>query len=176
MFCTNCGKIIIDTAKFCNYCGKPVANAENIINSNGVTPASESVPTEPISVVAEAAAENNGVPAYPNENIGSTSEPVVTPADSSLFPGTEAPTAGISADPDFSAGISCPTPGVIPPSGSSAIPSYPTMNTSVVKNQDSTGQKHEHRFTLAHIIMCLTAAAIFAITAGIFAGLYFSAV
>ena len=26
MFCVNCGREIIDTARFCNYCGRPVQN------------------------------------------------------------------------------------------------------------------------------------------------------
>lgn len=50
MFCTNCGKQIVDTARFCNYCGAKIVNsAENAQNftqnipNNPVTPPTGSV-------------------------------------------------------------------------------------------------------------------------------------
>lgn len=50
MFCINCGKQIVDTARFCNYCGARIVNsAENAQNftqnipSNPVAPPTDSV-------------------------------------------------------------------------------------------------------------------------------------
>lgn len=66
MYCTTCGKQIIDTARFCNYCGSPVAGAAftapaaNVQNSPAAAPvpapAAAPVPAESTNVSASAAA------------------------------------------------------------------------------------------------------------------------
>ena len=50
MYCTTCGKQIIDTARFCNYCGTPVPGAYTAPNTAAQTaPAAPVTPTEPIT-------------------------------------------------------------------------------------------------------------------------------
>lgn len=58
MFCTNCGKEIIDTARFCNFCGAPVKNTAGVPSAqtgnirqeqpaDRVTPTMQSEPVTP---------------------------------------------------------------------------------------------------------------------------------
>ncbi len=48
MFCVNCGKQIVDTARFCNYCGMKVVNFDENFQQGP-----EKIPENPMSVPAE---------------------------------------------------------------------------------------------------------------------------
>ena len=136
MFCTNCGKNVIDGAKFCNHCGVPIVSS------------------------------------------GENKEPSVVSADNSIPAETPetAQTATASPAENAPAAAQTPVPNTIPSSGS--VPSYPSypVDNAVKIAENPPKEKPERRFTLTHIVMCLAAAAVFAITAGVFAGLYFSAI
>lgn len=151
MFCTNCGKNVIDGAKFCNHCGVPiVSSGEN---------------KEPSVVSAD-----NTIPAEATETaLTATASPAETAPAAVQAPVSE-PTA-VMTQP-----AQTPVPNTIPSSGS--VPSYPSypVDNAVKIAENPPKEKPERRFTLTHIVMCLAAAAVFAITAGVFAGLYFSAI
>lgn len=219
MFCINCGKEIIDTARFCNFCGNPVMNTAPAPIPNPVTPAPLS---EPITAVQPGSADDilssiiddktsvsapysdpdpmtagteeysNTVPEAlqtpePNGVDATESDTVVTEqtaysadipdtAYSNTVPSPEpfAPVNTIqqsSSVPGFSAGgFAYPTPNVIPQSGQSTAYTVPQ---SAIPEQKP---KRERKYTLGHIMICLAAVAVMAITAGVFAGLYFSVV
>lgn len=73
----------------------------------------------------------------------------------------------------FSAPSAYPTPNVIPQSGQSVSGAYTVPSSAAVPEQKP---KRERKYTLGHIMICLAAVAVMAITAGVFAGLYFSVV
>lgn len=245
MFCTSCGKEIINTARFCNYCGNPVRNiapptAPGISQNPGqpyyapisdpiAPPQSEAPQSVPVSAPANAPDEFaqtdalsdvtsdiisdsidvlNDTEATPSEAelIGSetaeTSVSEETPTDSEAAPMTsEAVTAPEAARefsqpgafanaaqpfapngaqpyaPNGAGGFysapippQYPTPGNIPKSGFSA-PGYQVPSAPAPREKP-----RERKYTLGHIMLCLAAVAVMAITAGVFAGLYFSVV
>lgn len=53
MFCTNCGKQIIDTARFCNFCGMAIAQKTENVPSVTQPTAPASIPTEQSVAVSE---------------------------------------------------------------------------------------------------------------------------
>lgn len=159
MFCTNCGKEIIDTAKFCNFCGRPQS-----------APLPQPISEQPVSgfVYLPEDTEPRGV----FESAGTPEEKTAESA---------AAANGASADAEAPRdGV--PTPNLIPSYGeSSGQPAYPPEYTGcspapVIPAQPKPAVKAERKYTLGHIIMCLTAVAVMAIAAGVFAGLYFSVV
>ncbi len=78
--------------------------------------------------------------------------------------------APVNASESAPIGAAVPTPNVIPSSG--AI-NYPTV---VIKSGKKQKSPRERKYTLGHLILCLAAAGVMAVTAGVFAGLYFSVV
>ncbi|MBD5130742.1 MAG: zinc-ribbon domain-containing protein [Ruminococcaceae bacterium] len=184
MFCTNCGKEIIDTAKFCNFCGMPV---KNMAASVPITP------SEPVRAEVQSVPQpEQSFPDYTESADVPVSEPVYeAPETSSEIPTAEsAPEAPEyeaepselteePAEPSVEADI--PTPNTIPTYGASA-PAYSAVNPPVntVITQEIRAEvpeaKPERMYTLGHIMMCLAAVAVMAIVAGVFAGLYFSVV
>ena len=190
MFCTNCGKEIIDTAKFCNFCGMPV---KNMAASVPITPVQSAQPTQsvqpaqPIQPVPQPVqtapdyAENAGITeapetaseiptvenigAYDSESAGETAEEADIADDDNAVPTPNTiPTYGAS-EPIFSAPPVYPDPPVTP------VPITQEIKTEVMPEN-----KPERKYTLGHIMMCLAAVAVMAIVAGVFAGLYFSVV
>lgn len=183
MFCTNCGKEIIDTARFCNFCGTPIQNM------------AASIPVQPVQPVQQAQTEQPGysqpvqtAPGYSEsaditeENISENIPGDLTEiADTASVYEAESEEAAETADD-----ASVPTPNTIPTYGASdpiysAPPAYPTpaqtVNTIPVQSAELAPEsKPERRYTLGHIMMCLAAVAVMAIVAGVFAGLYFSVV
>lgn len=228
MFCTCCGKEIINTARFCNYCGNPVRNiappsapvfSQNmgqpygVPTSEPITPpqpeAPQSVPVNAPDEFAPTAAETEPVGVQPETEEATAfdselSEPVVTETttfettptasesapmtsettatapeaaqelfQAGMFTGAVPPFAPNGASDVYSAPIppQYPTPGNIPKSGFSA-PGYQMPSASAPQEKP----KRERKYTLGHIMLCLAAVAVMAITAGVFAGLYFSVV
>ncbi len=101
MFCTNCGKRIIDTARFCNYCGAKIVDIDE--NSGGI---SDNITENPVSLTSDNVintenVENSGnllkmtgsVPSYiPKMNeqpkSGYSPDSMPTGSDSGFFPET----------------------------------------------------------------------------------------
>lgn len=187
MFCTNCGKEIIDTAKFCNFCGMPVKNM------------AASVPVTPITPV-QTAESVRPVP-QPEQTAFDYTESADIPVTDNVteMPETEIPTAEIAPEYESTEDISepaaeavtddsaIPTPNTIPTYGESnsvypVPPVYPDPPantvpvTQEIKAETAPENKPERKYTLGHIMMCLAAVAVMAIVAGVFAGLYFSVV
>lgn len=194
MFCTNCGKEIIDTARFCNFCGTPIRNMAASIPVQPVRPAqSQPVYSQPVQPapdysesadvpvtesISENVSEEITETADPAENVTKTEETADT---------TEAPVENtVENAEEINADNTVPTPNAIPTYGASepvypAPPAYPApaqnMNTIPVQSAVLTPEnKPERKYTLGHIMMCLAAVAVMAIVAGVFAGLYFSVV
>ncbi len=170
MFCTNCGKEIIDTAKFCNFCGAHIAT------SVPVQPVQTVRQEQPVSQTVQPTpeyAEIESIPVEENisENISdgtseNTESVIETAAEENTVESAEEVTSDV------------PTPNVIPTYGSGTTAfSAPPANVIPVQSAELNKEsKPERRYTLGHIMMCLAAVAIMAIVAGVFAGLYFSVV
>lgn len=184
MFCTNCGREIIDTAKFCNFCGTPIRNMAAGIPVQPV----QHVYSQPVQPVPEDS-ESTSIPAA--ENISESVPGEITEnADNAAFVETEtAETAAenaVESAEETAVGSAVPTPNSIPTYGTSesvysAPPAYPaaaqTVNAIPVQSAELAPEtKPERKYTLGHIMMCLAAVAVMAIVAGVFAGLYFSVI
>lgn len=91
MYCTACGKQIIDTARFCNYCGTPVAGAVF------AEPAAPAAPSAPVSMGAPVGAPPVSEPVQGNISLESSKENAANEAVSSSEP-AQAPIA----EPQFS--------------------------------------------------------------------------
>lgn len=193
MFCTNCGKEIIDTAKFCNFCGMPV---KNMAASVPVTPIEPVQPVPPVQQPEQTApdyTESTSIPV--TENAPETPESIseIPPVDST--PEYDSESVAEIAEETFEPAVEAsaaddsaiPTPNDIPTYGAStpvysAPPAYPDAHvntvpiTQEIKAETAPEAKPERRYTLGHIMMCLAAVAVMAIVAGVFAGLYFSVV
>lgn len=219
MFCTNCGKEIIDTARFCNYCGRPVQplvppppypapNMGQPYIPNTPAPAAPAPETNNTAVqpengtsgafvenVSEASAdpdnfsgnseENNPeqTAAAANYETAESDNYVSGPAISGTAPEAETISRPTAVNGMYSAEANpYPTPGAIPKSGGSysgaySMPMPDTMvNISPEPVTPAPKPERERKYTLGHILLCLASTAIMAITAGIFAGLYFSVV
>ncbi|MCM1165810.1 MAG: zinc-ribbon domain-containing protein [Lachnospiraceae bacterium] len=158
MFCTNCGKEIIDTARFCNFCGAAVSNAAESV------PVSESVSEMPEAPESAEMPSVDGAYEYAAESAEEAAEPFAETVENAVPTPNDIPSYGGSA-PVYSA------PPVYPEAPVSAVPAV-----SEIPVQSAPESKPERRYTLGHIMMCLAAVAVMAIVAGVFAGLYFSVV
>lgn len=65
MYCTTCGKQIIDTARFCNYCGAPVVGAN--FTAPG-TPTPITAPSTPSAAVSPSTTNESAPVSVPIEN------------------------------------------------------------------------------------------------------------
>lgn len=231
MYCTTCGKQIIDTARFCNFCGSPVVGmAFDATTTPPQAPTRVQAPppapayTEPVQPATppmpspsyeeneqsnasakldsfEASAEldnsetpNPDVPPYeqavrPENNEQSetsaeldnfeTSSPDIPPyeqavqpenSETPLFPETapdQVPPPVLSENAVRT--FSVPAPSQIPINGEGSV------HVAEVFEKPAKPLP-ERKYTFGHIMLCLSAVAIMAIVAGVFAGLYFSVV
>lgn len=177
MFCGNCGKEIIGNIKFCRYCGAeqtatviPAANipmfadTENSVPINASDASSEQLSRTPEAPDA-ASASSEQIPSMPEapDVMGTSSAAIPKPIN------TDAITEN-----------SVPTPNPIPASNIeeplSAAPSIPSYPPVKVKNKKEKKPRRERKYSLGHLVMCLAAAGVMAIAAGVFAGLYFSVI
>lgn len=165
MFCGNCGKEIGDM-RFCRYCG---AEQTATVIPGAAVPSQTAVPEPPRELSAPVSAAEPAPVSVP------VSAPVSTPAPAPMTQSAAA-TAVL------------PTPNEIPTNnlGSPAIPV--SASSSAVRGVSSTvvtiekedkkrkKEAPERKYSLRHIVMCLAAAAVMAVAAGVFAGLYFSVI
>jgi len=199
MFCTNCGKRIIDTARFCNYCGAKIVDFDE--NRDSV---SDNITENPASSALDNVINTENV-----ENSGNLLK--MTASVSSYIPQmNEPPKSGYSPDSVPLSYDSEPSPETsVPPEAgtataypNAAVDPYTTQTTSVSPEMGTTPaypdtaasglpetgtpaapaptglpkEETPRKYTLGHLIMCLAASGVMAIAAGIFAGLYFSVV
>lgn len=183
MFCTNCGREIIDTAKFCNFCGLPVKNLAASVPVQPVQPVQPIQPVQPVQPVQSQPAPDL------TESADVSAEDIIdseiTEAEESVSEQAEAPVEeAVEGLGETDAAL--PTPNNIPSYGEST-PVYPapTYGGSAPVNavpvqisapESKPEKRPERKYTLGHIMLCLAAVAVMAIVAGVFAGLYFSVV
>ena len=186
MFCGNCGKEIIGDTKFCPFCGAeqtavviPAASipasmpaGEYADTSALSAPEAQSVLSVPITsgapsestsaasvtavstaVIAPAAAPSVPMPnTIPTSNIG--------------LPDTAAPAAPSQASP-----VQAAPSQAAPVQAAAGVAPHPVITVN-----DEEKPAPERKYSLKHIVMCLAAAAVMAVAAGVFAGLYFSVI
>lgn len=166
MYCNHCGNILPDNASFCSFCGAQCSLA-SVIPAKAPpqpAPASEneqpSVTAEPVQPSAEAVVSEQTVSAQPSETI--ISEQITPEQSASVQPSPIIPAYGeVRTDPP-------PEPQSIGSGGNMGFSAeIPVAEEKV---------KVEKYYTLGHIMLCLAAVAVMAITAGVFAGLYFSVI
>lgn len=190
MFCTNCGKQIIDTAKFCNYCGAVVA--ANMNNAAQPTAVPVNQPSAPVQEPQTAqAAEVKTEAAVPVEAAEATEAVKAEPVSAENTSVTAQPTEGTAVPQAVDSpkeGVAPAVQAVRPVQTAQPVQSVQPMQTATAANAPvpaaqnipSTpapkAEREPRMYTAGHIIMCLVSTAIMAIAAGIFAGLYFSVV
>lgn len=179
MFCTNCGKAIGDTAKFCNFCGRPVIGSVNPQAQPEIRPnqTAENEGSVPI---------NEPVPENTSESTAQSAESTLTNSTEQSVPVSEAPEQSVplSEEPTQSVPLSEAAEQSVPmsepiPSIGVSQPSYQPQNIAEPQQSPQTqpapdNPPPERKYTFGHIMLCLIAVAIMAVVAGIFAGLYFS--
>ncbi|MDE7361599.1 MAG: zinc ribbon domain-containing protein [Oscillospiraceae bacterium] len=185
MFCTNCGKEIIDTAKFCNFCGMPVKNIAAAPVQPAPAPVQPTPEPEPVRIESETVPEPAASEEVTNVEMTETEETIPeASSEENTEPTAEAPEepAEPVTETERPSDSVFPRPNTIPTSGESTLaypapPSYPSAPVPVVPVHSAISEaKPERKYTFGHIMMCLGAVAVMAIVAGVFAGLYFSVV
>ncbi len=146
--------------------------AENAIEDHSIT-APDNLGSG--DFVTNSSDTNNADQKIPDTDIPDTEFSEITPSPEPFAPVDTArqTSSGFGFSSPYSGGSAYPTPNVIPQSGQSVSGTYTVPSSAVVPEQKP---KRERKYTLGHIMICLAAVAIMAITAGVFAGLYFSVV
>ena len=191
MFCGYCGKEMINNTRFCQFCGA---------EQNAVVIPAGSIP---ISAQTDAPDDTASVPDISSVPISSTPiesiEPIVTSMDVPISESIPAEDENAYAESSAAAAeiVDLPTPNTIPTSNiditetstyTASVKNEPPEKTVPAKTaasgipqteitiKDEEKRPPERKYTLGHIMMCLAAAAVMAVTAGVFAGLYFSVI
>lgn len=179
MICLNCGRENPDGVKFCCFCGASAANAFNAplettaqnLPENGQLDVSES------DALNGSAAENrdNGGFFSQSPDLDALGQSPSVPRPCVIPTSSEQSAAQNAANPQpMPAFDNLKYPNA--PTNSSALPNSIMMNVPIESAAKSEKNGAERKFTTLHIVLCLTATAVCAIAAGIFAGLYFSVV
>ncbi len=190
MFCVNCGKEIASDARFCSYCGAPVKDV--IVRSPAPEPQKEAFAENETLPPEQAVSENTVLTSEQTDpqNAVFEEQPNDVPRNTPLEEGTplpmpnDIPTSGVgtssSAELSAPANANIPNTPITPNSpnteNTNAAPAAFAATTAPAAPGAPAPEKPERRFTLGHIFICLAAVAVMAITAGVFAGLYFSVV
>lgn len=198
MFCTECGKQIVDTARFCSFCGVPVMNVV-VRQPQAVAPAPAPAPVQQPAVTETPVQEAPAAEAPVNEAPAAEAavDPTVTEAPVAEPEATEVPVTETEAAVEEAAGVPTESGSTVtdaPSESPSAAQTYAqgvpqNMTQNIPQNipqnaavtappavQMPAEPKPERKYTLGHIMLCLATVAVMAITAGVFAGLYFSVV
>lgn len=168
MFCSKCGKLLGDNALFCTYCGAAVANAGQ--------PAPASAPVLEAEQPAPASAPVSA-PVLEAEQPAPVSAPVLKAEQ-------PAPASAPVSAPTLEAGQPAPVSAPVLEAGQPAADGQdaPMSAEEIAYHEQAimdlfTPQPPEEKYyTFKHIALCLAAVALMAIVAGVFAGLYFSAI
>ena len=199
MFCGNCGKELISNTRFCQFCG---AEQTAVVIPSASTPVSAPInpDTDTASVSDVSSTPITSTPVS-SEPIGPTAAGVDVPAGESVPAGFDSVPAGAAAstavmtEPSVRAEL--PTPNTIPTNNigvsetavysaslpaavssehTSAKPAESAVIQTEITIKDEEKRTPERKYSLRHIVMCLAAAAVMAVAAGVFAGLYFSVI
>lgn len=197
MFCSYCGKQISDSSRFCSFCGKEVVKVQT---SASAPFEKESVLNEPVSAFideqpvqenvienAESAVSDDVQSVNAVENVVSDfaqSNDTVQQAqavENTVNDNAQSVSAVENAPADFAQTSENAQPLQVV---ENTVNSYaqvqqsngftPQNNAFVQTQPVEQKNQPERKYTLAHLLMCLASTAVFAIAAGIFAGLYFS--
>lgn len=184
MFCINCGKQILDTARFCNYCGIKIVNFDENPVQNSVETTENPVSVPAGSVNFSDNVENSvdllkmnssASPSIPQMNEPPKSGEAPFNGGAAAFGSPEIRTGAVGAQ-HSTVFVNEPAPYAAQPPymryGANIPPSAPAVSSQ----PEQPKRQPERRYTLGHIIMCLASTAVMAIVAGVFAGLYFSVV
>ncbi len=173
MICLNCGRENPDGVKFCCFCGASAANAFN-------APLETTVQNSPENGRLDVSESDalNGSSAENRDNGGFFSQPPDLDALGQI-PSAPRPCV-IPTSSEQSAAQDTANSQPIPVYDNRKYANAPTnsimMNVPTESAAKSEKNGAERKFTTLHIVLCLTATAVCAIAAGIFAGLYFSVV
>ena len=179
MFCSKCGKLLDDNALFCTYCGAAVANAGQPAASAPVSaPVLEAGQPAPTSAPVSA-------PVLQAEQSAPASAPVSAPVLEAEQPApVSAPISTPVLQAEQSAPASAPVSAPVleaeqPAAGAQDVPMSAeeiAYHEQAIKDLFTPQPPEEKYYTFKHIALCLAAVALMAIVAGVFAGLYFSAI
>ena len=180
MFCSKCGKLLGDNALFCTYCGAAVANAGQ--------PAPASTPVSAPVLEAEQPAPAStpvSAPVLEAEQPAPASTPVSAPVLEAEQPApASTPASAPVLEAEQPAPVSTPVSAPILEAKQPAADGQdaPMSAEEIAYHEQAimdlfTPQPPEEKYyTFKHIALCLAAVALMAIVAGVFAGLYFSAI
>lgn len=176
MICLNCGRENPDGVKFCCFCGASAANLLGVTleknadfsPENGQLDVSES--DAAVGAVSEKPENNDFFLHSPDLNAMPQNPSVPQPC---AIPTNSAQTAAQNAAPPQQPAYDTRR-YVNEPTNSTFFKGSIMMNVPIESASKQNGS--ERKFTGLHIALCLIATAVCAITAGIFAGLYFSVV
>ena len=189
MFCSKCGKLLGDNALFCTYCGAAVANAGQPAPAS--TPVLETEQPAPVSapvLKAEQPAPAStpvSAPVLEAEQPAPASTPVSTPVLEAEQPApastpVSAPVLEAEQPAPASTPVSAPILEAKQPAadGQDAHMSAEEIayHEQAIMDLFTPQPPEEKYYTFKHIALCLAAVALMAIVAGVFAGLYFSAI
>lgn len=178
MFCSKCGKEISEGAIFCTHCGAPTAPAENTVSAPIY--AGSNMPAEPDAALMGAAS----APVFAESAVPSA-ESMPAAVDNTLSMSASMPAFANNVPQNNEAEQAAPVVTAEPAapvapieSAFAAVPQSAPMQAAapVPETALPTAQTEERVYTFKHIAWCLAAVAVMAITAGVFAGLYFSAI
>lgn len=197
MFCSNCGKQIMETARFCNYCGAKIVNFDEnpVKNSAEISENPISIPAEDVKIPENV--ENPVDLLRTQGDVSSSAEQMNEPPEKGDTPFTETEAKETNDTDDMtetpSSEIQSGMIGAQHRTDVSPMPepsdtrfdvniprsepiSRPLAQSEQISASPEKSGQSERRYTLGHIIMCLVSTAVMAIVAGVFAGLYFSVV
>lgn len=151
MYCENCGKELVSNTKFCIFCGaEQTANA--ILSAENPIPAqSEPITESAAACFSESSKTENS---EPNETEHSAPNEATVPLPSEI---------AMAGAAQKSSSLFC--------NKSEGVLVFPEIEP--IKNETNPPAP---KYTLKHLVMCLATAAVMAITAGVFAGLYFASI
>lgn len=192
MFCINCGKQIVDTARFCNYCGVKVVDFDEKPAQNSAETSENplQIPVEDVNFSENvensvdllkmqsddpsSATQMNELTEEGDTQFTEKEESDTNEINETLLSGIQSGAIGAQRSADVPTAPSAmqydentPQPEPI-----SQIPAQSEQISTTPEQPKQT----ERRYTLGHIIMCLASTALMAIAAGVFAGLYLSVV
>lgn len=201
MFCSYCGKQISDSSRFCSFCGKEVVKVQTSAPVAASAPLEkESVLNEPVSAfideqtVQQSTVENVENTVDENARSASAVENVVSDfaqsndnvqqaqaVENTVNDNAQLVSAVENAVADFAqSNDNIQRAQVVENTVNSYVQVQQTtgftpQNNAFVPTQPAEQKNQpERKYTLTHLLMCLASTAVFAIAAGIFAGLYFS--
>lgn len=159
MFCSKCGKEISEGAIFCTHCGSSIALTAS---------------AAPAPVFPGNAEPTESAASIPVESVSSVPAFAENPIQSAKMVSSEIPVSSFGASPTENLAQSINSAPV-----NNLAYSFDNSVNDMPESFEIPAPKiqaEERVYTFKHIAICLAAVAVMAIVAGVFAGLYFSAI